>query len=170
MIIAVKNDMLTSAVPEFETECEVVWCKLNLVGHKTIYLSTFYNPKTSNEEGFLSYIKSMERACRVNNAVTLSAGDFNLPGINWETKSMKKGAQHVGIHTRFMESIDDLGLTQIVNTPTRGTNTLDLVLTNYPSSVNRVEVKPGLSDHELVFVELYVSSENPTTPSQNPVI
>ena len=169
VIIAVKNHMLASAVPEFETECEVVWCKLNVLGHKTIYLSTFYNPKTSTEEGFLIYYKSMERACRVNNAVILSGRDFNLPGINLETKSMKKGAQHVAIHTRFIESIDDLGLTQIVNTPTRGTNTLDLVLTNYLSSANRVEVMQGLSDHEVVFVELNVSPVKIQHPRKIPL-
>ena len=136
VIIAVKNELLTSAVPEFETDCEIVWCKLNLVGHRAIYLSCFYNPKTSNEEGYLNYYKSMERACRVNNAVILSAGDFNLPGINWDNKSIKTGTQYVGIHNKFLDIIDDLGLSQMVVTPTRGNNTLDLIVTNHPSSIN----------------------------------
>ena len=153
VIIAIKNELLTSAVPEFETDCEIVWCKLNLVGHRAIYLSCFYNPKTSNEEGYLNYYKSMERACRVNNAVILSAGDFNLPGINWESNDVKKGTQYVGIHNKFLDTINDLGLTQIVVMPTRGNNTLDLIMTNHPSSINRVELMRGLSDHDIVNVE-----------------
>jgi hypothetical protein len=55
VLLAVKDTLLTSAVPELQTNCEIVWCKLEIVGHKTVYLSTYYNPKTSNEESFDKY-------------------------------------------------------------------------------------------------------------------
>jgi hypothetical protein len=51
-----------ASVPELQTDCEIVWCKLELVGHKTIYLSCFYNPKTSNENGYLEFERSISRA------------------------------------------------------------------------------------------------------------
>ncbi|MCS5551353.1 MAG: hypothetical protein NZ811_07535, partial [Gammaproteobacteria bacterium] len=38
--------------------------------------------------------------------------------------------------------------------PTRGENTLDLIITNNPSRFTRVETIPGISDHEIVFSEL----------------
>jgi hypothetical protein len=48
-LLAVKDTLLTSAVPELQTNCEIVWCKLEIVGHKSVYLSTYCNPMTSNE-------------------------------------------------------------------------------------------------------------------------
>jgi hypothetical protein len=63
VIIAVKDSFITSAVPEFETDCEITWCKLDIVGHKSLYLSCFYNPRNRNEEGYVNYRKSMECFC-----------------------------------------------------------------------------------------------------------
>ena len=38
--------------------------------------------------------------------------------------------------------------------PTRKDNVLDLILTNRPNKVLRVDVLPGVSDHDIVFTEL----------------
>ena len=46
-------------------------------------------------------------------------------------------------------------LTQIVRTPTREGNILDLVLTNVPRYIKEVEVTPTpLSDHDMVKLQL----------------
>jgi len=120
-------------------------------------LSSFYNPRTSNEDGYVSFRKSLERVSRISNARILTAGDFNLPGIDWKQNCVKSGCPHATNHQYFLDTIQDFGLTQIVDTPTRGKNILDLVLTNQPSSVLRAEVLPGLSDHDVVFLELRVT-------------
>ncbi|XP_019628840.1 PREDICTED: uncharacterized protein LOC109473420 [Branchiostoma belcheri] len=52
--------------------------------------------------------------------------------------------------------MQDNGLTQIVEDPTRGVNTLDLILTNRPAQINRTQVIPGISDHLAVYTELEV--------------
>ena len=57
------------------------------------------------------------------------------------------------------------GLTQLVTQPTRGPNTLDLILTNCPSSFGRVETMTRLSDHDIVFTELDI---NPQRAKQKP--
>jgi hypothetical protein len=41
-----------------------------------------------------------------------------------------------------------------VEEPTRGTNILDLIITNYPEIFRRTEVMPGLSDHDIVYTEV----------------
>jgi hypothetical protein len=64
-----------------------------------------------------------------------------------------------------MDTVDDYGLTQLVTQLTRGPNTLDLILTNCPSSFGRVETMPGLSDHDIVFTELDI---NPQRAKQKP--
>jgi hypothetical protein len=106
----------------------------------------------------------MERFRRVNNAVVISSGDFNLPKFNWTNKSVKPGAQYARTQQMFIDTLDDLGLSQIVEVPTRGINTLDLVITNHPSKIIRAETLPGISDHDIVFVafDMIPMKKNPT--------
>ena len=126
VLIAVKDTYITTAVPELHTDCEIVWCKLELVGHKSIYLSTFYNPKTSNEEGYKQFGNSVERASRITNAYIIGAGDFNLPGWDWKNNTLKPNTAYSNIHHNFTDILDDHGLNQVVVEPTRGLNVLDL--------------------------------------------
>ncbi|CAC5417074.1 unnamed protein product [Mytilus coruscus] len=70
-------------------------------------------------------------------------------------------------HEKFADILDDNGMAQLVNKPTRGPNTLDLIVTNHPESFMRVETLPGLSDHEIVFTEVNL---NPRKSIQKPRI
>ena len=45
----------------------------------------------------------------------------------------------------------------MVEQPTRGNNIIDLFATNRPSLVKHTKVIPGISDHEIVSVELTLS-------------
>ncbi|XP_078597679.1 uncharacterized protein LOC144873858 [Branchiostoma floridae x Branchiostoma japonicum] len=51
----------------------------------------------------------------------------------------------------------DNGFEQLVNQPTRECNTLDLFLTNCPDLIPRVEIIPGLSDHNIPYCEINTS-------------
>ena len=63
------------------------------------------------------------------------------------------------IHTKFKDILDDNGLIQMVEEPTRGENTLDLILTNNPSTFTRIETIPGISDHDIVFSEIDITTK-----------
>jgi hypothetical protein len=52
-----------------------------------------------------------------------------------------------------MDIINNNALSQLIDQPTRLTNTLDLVLTNRPGKVLRTETIPGISDHDIVYTE-----------------
>ena len=54
--------------------------------------------------------------------------------------------------TFFGNTLDDLGLTQVVEQRTWKDNILDLIITNLPNQVPRIEIMPGISDHDIVFV------------------
>ena len=73
---------------------------------------------------------------------------------NWKAKQLKPKTQHVNIHHKFTDILDNHGLIQLVEEPTRGTNILDLIITNYPESFRRTEVMLGLSDHDIVYTEV----------------
>ena len=53
----------------------------------------------------------------------------------------------------------DFNLTQMVTEPTRYEDTLDLFLTNNPTLVSKVEIMPGLSDHDIVYSEVNIKPQ-----------
>ena len=67
---------------------------------------------------------------------------------------MKNRPKEISNHKEFINLLNDNGLTQLVTKPTRLHNTLDLMITNNPTRVNRTEILPGISDHEIVLCEL----------------
>ena len=59
----------------------------------------------------------------------------------------------------FLDILADHGLVQVVDKPTRQENVLDLLAVNNPTLVNRVEVIPGISDHDVVFAEIDIQPQ-----------
>ena len=90
---------------------------------------------------------------------------MNLPGINWPSGYVTENCQSANLHEQFLEIIADHGLVQVTDKPTRYENTLDLITVNNPTLLNRLEVIPGISDHDAVFAELDISPENITKRS-----
>ena len=73
--------------------------------------------------------------------------------------TLKPGAPYTAIHENFVDMMHDMGLEQMVQKPTRDTNTLDLILTNSPSLIPRIECVPGVSDHDIVYFEYIVKPD-----------
>ncbi|MCG8033367.1 MAG: hypothetical protein JAZ03_14475, partial [Candidatus Thiodiazotropha taylori] len=70
----------------------------------------------------------------------------------------------IPVNESFLTLESDLSLNQIIDSPTRGDNILDLFSTNRPSIVNRSSVIPGISDHHAINVDSHI-----TTTRQKPV-
>jgi hypothetical protein len=62
--------------------------------------------------------------------------------------------------------MNDHSLEQMVTKPTRGDRTLDLIFTNSPSSVNKVETMPpiGNADHDIVYAECSLTLKRKKRP------
>ena len=58
----------------------------------------------------------------------------------------------------------DRNLHQVVSNPTREDNILDLFFTNVPTLVQNVNILPGISDHNIVFVKVLTSSQRINQP------
>ena len=120
-----------------------------------MYIASYYNPKTSINEGSLDELGlSLERANTMKNAFIVVGFDFNLLGWNWKTRTLKPDSTYQKNHYKYGDMLDDNGLVQLIEEPTRGPNTLDFVVTNNPSHFTRPQVIPGLSDHDIVFSEI----------------
>ena len=52
----------------------------------------------------------------------------------------------------------DHALSQLVHSPTRLNNILDLFITNLPALTKSVDVIPGISDHDIVLINSLVRS------------
>ena len=76
-----------------------------------------------------------------------SGGDFKLPDIDWEIRSEISHQYPKHINDKFIEVIDDCYLEQLVTFPIRATNTLDLLLTNRASLLNRCKSTAGFGHH-----------------------
>ena len=86
-------------------------------------------------------------------AMHLFGGDFNLQDIDWRGASVTGHQNPLTVNRGFLDALEDIGLTQIVDfpTPSNPDHTLDLILTNRSSLIQRCEPLPGLAHHDAVL-------------------
>ncbi len=107
----------------------------------------------------------MNRAANIKDAFLLIGGDFNLPGCDWKSRTLKPSTKHPRNHYRLADILDDNGMVQVIEEPTRNKNRLDLLITNIPSKILRTDIIPGISDHDAVYAEIDIK---PVRHKQNP--
>ena len=49
VFIMVKRDLIMERVYDLETDCEIIWCKINMVRSKSIYICSYYRPHENDE-------------------------------------------------------------------------------------------------------------------------
>ena len=76
--IAVKKDLIATREPELETGCEIMWCKLQISGKKTLHIGAYYRPHENDKEGLFELERSLSLV-NIKHHILL-AGDFNFPG------------------------------------------------------------------------------------------
>ena len=158
VIIAVNSDYTSSKEETLMTDsAEILWVKVNMHASKHLYVGACYRPSETDNTTTKALNTSLTRLTNNKNNQIFLGGDFNLPDYDWKNKCMKPHARYVANYTEFAEAIDDAGLNQLIEESTHAAgNTLDLMLTNRPRQVNRIEVIPGISDHAAVYAELNV--------------
>ncbi|MES9994057.1 MAG: reverse transcriptase family protein, partial [Candidatus Thiodiazotropha sp.] len=65
----------------------------------------------------------------------------------------------------FISMLDDFGLVQMVTEPTRSENVLDLFLTSNHTLVHKIEIAPGIADHDVMVADINLK---PNVERQNP--
>nr|CAH8820128.1 unnamed protein product [Trichobilharzia regenti] len=94
----------------------------------------------------------------------LVCGDFNLPGVNWDTCTGPRTYEVI------LEAIDVGGWKQCVRLPTRHNNILDLILCHKIEPIS-IEVRDKLdnSDHNILYCTLPLQLTTKHTPKSSPV-
>ena len=81
------------------------------------------------------------------------AGDLNLPNVDWKYWTVNANDHPLALCNLFIDLFVTHGVNQLVDSPTRDNNILDIFATNRPSFIVDCKVIPGISDHEAVYVE-----------------
>ncbi|XP_072028355.1 uncharacterized protein [Amphiura filiformis] len=147
VIVAVNSDyQLTRGIESLECDdIESVWVKINITGCKSFFFEAITGPSLT----MLQPLKTLILCCKRSSKNTVAAPK----------------TPYVNLHYTFADILADNGLTQMVEEPTRGDNTLELIMTNRPHQINRTQVLPGISDHEAVNIDFDI---NPTRKKQIP--
>ena len=146
VFIAINKDLVSTRYQFAETQCEIVWAKIEIKSCKPLLIGSYYRPHASDAESLAQLDESLTRLPK--NFYIWLAGDMNLPGIEWPSTSIKPNCTSPAQHNLFIDTLADHGISQIVDQPMRGENTLDLLAVNNLTLVNRTLILPGISDHD----------------------
>ena len=153
VLIVIKRDIISHTY-SLNSQCEIVCTKIELFKANPLIVCSVYRPTNSVPDYNESLCESFNEIARAKPKSTLwITGDTNLPDIDLETNYVKSHQYQLKINEDFLTTINCSGLDQIVDIPTRGDNILDIFLTNRPTLVNKCEVVPGISDHDMVLVD-----------------
>ena len=164
VLISVK-DKIDSQIIECSISCELCAVKLHLTENQSLIIIGIYRPPNRDilyaQNLFDSIINI---SARNPNSFICCAGDFNLPDIDWDTESVSRYRYPLAINQSLLKMSADCFFTQLVNSPTRNRNILDLFFTNRPLLTNSCSTKPGIGDHDTVLVSIHIKSPMPVKP------
>ena len=171
-VIAIRDNLNSIRRSDLETDCEIIWVEILSPNNKSALVGSFYRPPSS----FLAVIMSLEESLikafsAASNHLLILGGDFNLPGVNWITRSVKPSARDPHLCHRLLDVTNDLHLSQMVMEPTRRSDTtannLDLLHVSKPDLVSSVYVSDGLSDQDAVLATFSYHLKYNKTPYRN---
>lgn len=149
--LLIRSDIKFFVLPD-TPDVELVWCKLCL-NKLSIIVGVCYRAPGSSLE-YLQRLSTFMHKHDFGTSEFVFMGDFNAPGINWQTKSCT--GQEISICRELVSISLTLGLTQIVQSPTRHNALLDLVFlsSHLVQTAFQCDVIDGISDHKAVHISL----------------
>ena len=176
VMLLVHKDIPHMPLTELDNDSESVWVKL-FVNKKTHFVASWYRPPvdghlpvSDNENDLLNSLEKFDNLFReqldkiknINKGnkppLIHVLGDFNFRDIVWPDRLSKSGSSLSQTEGQILIDImNDHGLEQLVNFPTRERNTLDLILTSLPGHFADIYSPDKLSDHDIVSGTLKIA-------------
>ncbi|XP_048581671.1 uncharacterized protein LOC125561388 [Nematostella vectensis] len=157
VLSAFSNHLVVTHEEQMDGNYEGIWSKINIAGSKSLFVGSVYRTPDSNVDPLVALDGALCKLVKNPIPNILITGDLNLPSISWEDDNYAvrpNPTYGLEVNHKFLDIVNDHSLTQHVMEPTRGENTLDLVLTTCPEMVLDLVVEPGMSDHDLVLFDL----------------
>ena len=134
---------------------EILWLSINLAAQKKLVLGAIYRPGSASGQdiSLLEYLDANLDSVRHLGSNIILAGDFNVHNEPWLGSSKTTPAGE------YMEELCAAhGLTQHVESATRGKNPLDLILSDFGDGVTVKAMSPiGSSDHITLLASICIS-------------
>jgi len=127
-----------------------LWVRIKGQAHTgDITVGVYYRPPDQEKEVDEAFYKQLKTASQSQALVLV--GDFNHPDISWEDHTARHSQSR-----RFLQSINDNFLMQVVEEPTRKGALLDLVLTKKEGLLEDVKARGRLSCSDCEIVEFRI--------------
>ena len=145
VLIAVRNHIKAIPRESLQSESEFIFIDILLSNNRKITFGVFYRPPNNDTKPLEDLQTALQEIALRNDL--LIVGDFNLSAFDWEnTCALNNSANY----TLLLDIVHDNFLTQLVNSPTREKNILDLVLVSAPDIVDNLIVAEPFSDHNAI--------------------
>ena len=151
-MLLVHRDSSHMPVTELENDSESICVKM-FANKTSRFVASWYRPPGSTSEEFylfreqLDYIRTHHKGKKLPSVHV--TGDFNFKEIDWPDRLSESGSSLSQSERQILiDVMNDHGLEQMVNFPTREKNTLDLILTTLPGQFQDVH------SHDLVNMTL----------------
>ena len=162
VFLAIRNN-LTCETLSIDSQCEIVVCKVSTNSPCSIIICCEYRPPNCDLEYLQELHKVLESLILSHpNSMIWITGDLNLPIVDWSNNTVTTASYSTPLYTTFWDFILTYCFTQIVDFPTRGRNILDIFCTNRPAMINECFLIPGISDHEALYIQSYISIPSPS--------
>ena len=147
------SDFVCHELP-LDTTAEVVACRIVFNGQHPLIICSLYRPPDRS----VSYLQELfwifdHIICDNPDDIIWLAGDINLPNIEWASSSIANSGYPIPLAMWGVFGSDQYALPH-----SRISNTLDIFKTNRPSLIKQYYPKPGIGDHEIVYVESYIGT------------
>ena len=147
--LAAKTKLLFSE-SNLYTECQVLYIK----DIDWVYINIYRSPACPTNKFNKQLIKISEVISSLPSPMPtiMLTGDLNFPLIDWELESVYGGAGDMRTQAEaLLQFAEELCLNQVINTPTRGHNILDIVMTNHDDVLHNIAVNStNFSDHNII--------------------
>ena len=173
VFIAVREGVVAEHLTEFDTSCEISWVKIQLQNNNYMIVGVYYRPPNASVDSLHELRNSISKVKdKYPRAKIFLGGDFNLPGINWESCSHIPLKSHKAECEYLLKTAADFHLEQLNVHPTRKDNILELIFTSCPETVLSCETGPGISDHDHILISRVKlrAAQNKKTAEGDPTI
>jgi hypothetical protein len=70
VFLAIPTDILSSEQPELDTDCEIIWAKVDIIGVNSIYIGAYYKPQENDIESIHELSRSLQKIPKQSYLVT----------------------------------------------------------------------------------------------------
>ena len=96
---------MTLDLPDLETNCEILWAKVQISASKSSTLRCFNRPPDSKISTSEELVKFLDLMTKNSNLSIVLGGDFNLPVIDWDNGVVNPKAEDKSQCELFLSSL-----------------------------------------------------------------